>query len=335
MYTNLTELQKVSLDTYYGRKENFAQLNKSGDDIIRTEILGKMDSPMPSNQAEFRRWFKGVSNECFALLEKTITVVHNDIAFEQFGDFVHTDILGEGEAYDYVIENADLFKVSARATGVGTSLRQKMHNGRLETSKFYLTVKIYDEFFRFLTGRINWTNLVDRVAKSLSHKMATIVTGTIFNAYDPTSAFHESCNPDGVDEALQEVINKLSAKVGDVQILGTKGALARISGLGGLYVDGQDKRDFGYVKMFAGVQCVELAQGFDEDAKEYDIPNDKLLVVPSNQALVYVAYEGDVEIEENLEKLGRNDRQIEMSMSRLARVGVAVATDFGMLNIQK
>lgn len=334
MYTNLTELQRVAIDTYYGRKENFTELNKTGDDIIRTEILEKMSSPMPSNTAEFRRWFKGVSNECFALLEQTITVVHNDIAFDQFGDFVKSDILAEGDAPDYIIENTDLFEVSEKATGVGASLRQKMHNGKLETTPFLLTIKIYDEFFRFLTGRINWTNLVNRVAKSFSHKLATIVTGTLFNAYDATNAFHAASNKDALDETLQEVINKLSAKVGDVQILGTKGALANINGLGGAFVDGKDKREFGYVKMFGGVPCVELAQGYDKDAKEYDIPNDKILVVPTNEALVYTAFEGSVEIDENLEKLGRNDRQIEMEMSRMARVGVAVAVDFGMIKIQ-
>lgn len=335
MYTNLTDLQKIAIDAYYNRTENFAQLRKSGDDIIRDEILERIGEPMPSNKSEFRRYFKSISNECFGLLEKTITAVHNDVAFEPFGDFVQTEILDEGEAPDYTIENTDLFDVSVKATGVGTSLRQKMENGKLETTPFVLTIKIYDEFFRFLTGRINWTSLVDRVAKSFSHKLATIVTGTLFNAYDDSNnPFHVACNKDAVDEKLQDVINKLSATVGDVQILGTKAALSNIVGLGGAFFDGNDKRMFGYVKMFGGVPCVELAQGFDKEAKLYDIPNDKLLVVPTNSKLIYSAFEGDVEIDENLDKLGRKDRQIEMEMSRMARVGVAVAVDFGMLKIQ-
>lgn len=336
MYTNLTDLERISIDEYYGRKECFSDLKKSGSDIIRDEILEAIGKPMPSNREDFRRWFKGVSNDCFALLEKTITVVHNDIAFEQFGDFTQTEILNEGEAPDYTIENTDLFDVSVKATGVGTALRQKMHNGKLETTPFVLTIKIYDEFFRFLTGRINWTNLVDRVAKSMSHKLATIVSGTLFGAYDDVNnPFHVSCNKDAVDEKLQDVINKLSARVGDVQILGTKAALSNIQGLGGVYTqDASDKRMFGYTKVFGGVQCVELAQGFDKDAKEYDIPNDKILVVPTNEKLVYTAFEGGIEIDENLDKLGRKDRQIEMEMSRMARVGIALAIDFGMLEIQ-
>mgnify|MGYP001213367915 CR=1 FL=1 len=335
MYRNLTDLQKVAIDAYYGRSENFSQLNKNGDDIIRTEILEAMSTKMPENKKDFRRWFKANSNELFALIEKTITVVHNDIAFDQFGDWVQTEILDEGDAPSYFIQNTDLFDVSVMATGVGVQLRQKMHNGKLDTKAFKLGVKIYDEFFRFLTGRINWTELVNRVAKSFDHKLATIVSGTLFGAYEVSgNPFHATTNAEGVDVKLQEIVNKLSAYSGEVQIVGTKGALANIKGLGGTYTqDATDKRMFGYIKDFGGVPVYELAQGFDKDAKTYDIPNDTILILPSNEKLVYLAYEGDVEVEESLDKTEFNDRQIEMEMARMARVGIAVGKDFGILKI--
>lgn len=334
MYKNLTDLQRVAIDTFYGRKECFAELKKTGDDIIREEILAKMSSPLPDNKREFRRWFKANGNEMFGLIEKTITVVHNDIAFDQFGEFVETELLAEGDKPEYYIENTDLFDVSVKATGVGVQMRQKMHNGKMETEAFELGVKIYDEFFRFLTGRINWTELVNKVAKSFSHKMATIVSGTLFGAYDESNnPFHATSNSAGVDAKLQEIVNKLSAYCGEVQIVGTKGALANIDGLGGVYTqDANDRRMFGFVKLFGGVPVYELAQGFDKEAKSYDIPNDTILVLPKEK-VVYCAFEGDVFIDESLEKKDSNDRQIEMEMSRMARVGIAVGKDYGILKI--
>lgn len=295
MYKNLTDLQRMAIDTYYGRKECFSDLSKSGDDIIREEILSKMSSPLPENKREFRRWFKANGNEMFGLIEKTITVVHNDIAFEQFGDFVQTELLAEGDAPEYYIENTDLFDVSVKATGVGVQMRQKMHNGKMETTAFELGVKIYDEFFRFLTGRINWTELVNKVAKSFSHKLATVVSGTLFGAYDESNnPFHATANKEGVDAKLQDIVNKLSAYCGEVQIVGTKGALANIVGLGGVFTqDATDKRMFGYIREFGGVPVYELAQGFDKEAKKYDIPNDTILVLPKEK-VVYCAFEGNL-----------------------------------------
>lgn len=295
MYKNLTDLQRIAIDTFYGRTECFSELRKTGDDIIREEIMSKMGSPLPENKREFRRWFKANANEMFGLIEQTITVVHNDIAFENFGEFVQTEVLPEGDIPEYYIENTDLFDVSVKATGVGTQMRQKMQNGKMETEAFELGVKIYDEFFRFLTGRINWTELVNKVAKSFSHKLATIVSGTLFGAYDVESnPFHATSNKEGVDVKLQEIVNKLSAYCGEVQIVGTKGALSNITGLGGVCLqDADDKRMFGFVQMFNGVPVYELAQGFDKESKKYDIPNDTILVLPKDK-VVYCAFEGNL-----------------------------------------
>lgn len=335
MYKNLTDLQRIAIDTYYGRNENFSDLNKNGDDIIRTEILEAMGSKIPETKREYRRWFKENGNKLFGLIEKTITVVHNDIAFKQFGDFVQTELLDEGDAPTYFLQNTDLFDVSVKATGVGTQIRQKMHNGKLDTEAFVLSIKIYDEFFRFLTGRINWTELVNRVAKSFDHKLATIISGTLFGAYEVSgNPFHATTNAEGVDEKLQEIVSKLSAYCGDVQIVGTKSALANIKGLGGTWTqDASDKRMFGYVKDFGGTPVYDLVQGFDKEANKYHIPTDTILVLPSNEKLIYVAYEGDVLVEESVDKTEFNDRQIEMEMERMARVGIAVGKDFGILKI--
>lgn len=43
--------------------------------------------------------------------------------------------------------------------------------------------------------------------------------------------------------------------------------------------------------------------------------------------------QGDVEVDESLDKNEYNDRQIEMEMARMARVGIAVGKDFGILKI--
>lgn len=335
MYNELNELQQLCLDTYFGKVSKYSA--GEAEDVIRKAFLDELPA-LPKRKAEFGRYLKNNAKHLFALLEETITPIANRLSIEAFSDLVKVDTVDLGDAPVYRVKNKKLFPVSQIATGVGATHRRRMHDGKLETDSFRLSAFIYEEAFEFLTGKISWTDLCNRVAESFAHKTATLVTSTIFAAYDQSgNPLHVKTNAEGLETALEDLLQKIEGITGvKCQILGTKGALAKVPNSGGAYLqeDARDRREFGYVKLFNDSECRELPQYYDEDNKKFEIPTDTLLIVPvTGEPLAYCCFEGDIEIVDNDEIYNRKDRQIEFEMERVLHVGVAVSSKFGMVKI--
>lgn len=324
----LTELQQLSLEVYHGTSQ---YSEKEGNDVIRNMIIEKV-GVIPENPSKFARYMEKNHIEIFEVIEEMVTAVHNELALADFGDLVDIETMPLGTRKDFIIESAELFNVGLMATGVRVTQRQKIHDRKLQTKGFKLGVKIYAELFDFLTGKINWTKFVDKVAKSFDKKLCALVTATIFGAYDESGNPFclAAANAEGVNDKLREVIQKLGT---DVVIMGTKAAIANISNISTQYnEDANDRRNYGYVKLFEGTPVVELPNYFDKEVGEFEVRNDMLIVLPAGERIVKLAYEGDVSIAETLQG-DRFDYQLEMEMARMVHVAVAIAKDFGMIKI--
>lgn len=337
MYNELNELQRLAVDTYFGKVSEYANVNEAND-VIRKAILDGIPA-IPKRKSELRRYLMQHGNHIFALIEKTVSPVVNRITIEKFGDLINVDSVDLGDKPTYRVKNKRLFKVSQKATGVRTVRRQRMNDDKVETERFALGVKIYEEAFDFLTGAIDWTELCDRVAESFANKTAGLATAVIFTGYDKTNnpTYCMEANANAIAPVLQELIDKVKFSCGvNCRILGTSGALAKVPTTGGVYNvnDGEDKRNFGYVRMFNGTPCVELPQYFDEDLNSFEIPTDLLLVVPDDGTkLCEVCYEGDVSILNDADTMSRLDGQIEMDMEHQCHIGAPIAAYFGMFKI--
>ena len=325
-----SELQQLAIDVYRGTSQ---YSEKEGNDVIRNMIIEKVGA-IPENPSKFARYMEKHHIEIFEILEEMITAVHNEISLDAFGELVKSEQLPLGVRKDFVVDDAELFQVAQMATGVNVTQRQKFHNRKVATEGFKLGVKIYAELFDFLTGKINWSSLVDRVAKSFDRKVSTLVTEVLFDAYDVVDAsFKGAVNKAGLAEELRELVIKLEDHIGrDVAIMGTKSAIAKIENVYAEAVDAEERKAFGFVKMFEGTPVVELPNYYDAELKAFDVPNDMLLIVPANESIAVCNYEGDVIVKETLQG-EREDGQIEMQMQRIIHLGVAVASKFGMIKI--
>lgn len=325
----MNDLKKLARDLYNG---SCAYNESEGSDIIRNMIFEAIGEELPTDKSKYRRWLERNGSQLFEIMEEVITAVHDGIAVEQFGSLVQFENFDLGDKKEFIIENDELFNVALMATGVKVTHRQKIYERKLSSSAFRMGVKIYAEMFEFLTGRINWTNLVDRVAKSFERKMATLITSTLYGAYGDENAnaeFVDLANGDALDETLRDMIAKIG---GDLQILGTKSALSKIRNAGELIdADKSDMRNFGYIKVFEGIPCVELPNYYDKEVGKFDVPNDMILVVP-NSAIVKAGYEGSVEIYEETDG-ARKDYQLEMEMIRMVHLSVVIASRFGAIKL--
>ena len=328
----MNKLQQLTRDNYFGTCQ---YSDTEANDIMRNLIFSELE-PLPEKKSKYKNWMKRNSDALFEIMTELVTPIQNELTMQAFGDLVDVQTFDVGDKKEFLVENPDLFDVQLKATGVHTVARQRIHDRKVQTEGFDLGVKIYAELFDFLTGKINWSKFVNKVAKSFDRKVCTLVTGTMFGAYD-TAGNGDFCKQTNA-AGLQAILDDLIAKVGDnagaeVRIVGTKQALAKIDNVGTVVLDDIDeKRRFGHVSVYKGCALTELPNYYDKDLKAFDIPTDMLMVLPvDGEGLVKLGYEGELEIEETTE--GRRDYQLEMEMNRRLHLGVAVANVYGMIKI--
>lgn len=270
---------------------------KEASDIIRNMIFEKVE-PLPEKKSKYKRWLDRNGTTVFELLEELITVTHNEITMEAYGDLVDVETFDLGDKKEYLIQNDELFKVSLMATGVKTVHRQRIFDKKVDTKGFRLGIKIYAEMFDFLKGAIDWTLFVERVSKSFDKKICTLVTKTLYGAYD-TSGNPNLCKASN-DAALAETLRDMIAKVSDhtgaeVQILGTKSALAHVKTDATFLSDAEkdDRRNYGYTRVFEGTPLVPLPNYYDKEVGKFDIEDKYLIIIPAGESIVKLGYEGN------------------------------------------
>lgn len=327
---NLTDLQKLSLDCYRGTVQKYSQAE--GEEMLR-QALNEIVDFCVEDPNKFYREFKKHENEFFEIVEELITINVRRLANDAFNDWVEFKDYGLGVKPEFRVVNNELYKVSNIATGLKDLRRQKLYDKRLDTRAFKMGIKIYQEFFDFITGKINWAECVNLVSESFNHELAKLITNALFDAYrDENAQFIVSGSYS--DNILAQIVRKVEGATGvTCEIYGTASALDRIQGAGAL-IDAEDKRNFGYVKIFKGRRCVELPQVFDEQQNKFLVPDDMLLVVPAGEKVVKAGFEGNAMVFESTDPADREDMQIEYSFMRMVHVGVLVASKYGALIIE-
>src|SRR5690606_15043567 len=163
----------------------------------------------------------------YAILSETISPIVNERFDEVMGRFAEVRNVGWGDSTEFRIENPELFEVARVADGTSNLRRQRLTEGKMNVTMDMWGVKIYEEFYRFLAGRINWGALVNKVVRSFERTTGEMAVEAIYGAYNTVEAPFLYSVP--VDE--QEVLNVLSAveaQYGAAILVGTKPALARM-----------------------------------------------------------------------------------------------------------
>ena len=321
MMKKLTDLQQLSVDLYNGKVDTYSV--KEAEDRLRKVLVDAVGGEWDYYAFQENKY------KVFKIMAELLSVTVANLTKEAFGQFVEFKDFELGDKIEFKVENQDLFDVAVIANGTNNLRRQKMLSKVIPTTAFKMGVMIYAEADEFIAGRINWTSMVDRVAKSFEHQIVKNIVEGIQTAY---SAVHTNLKISGsIDDAkLAELINKVEGATGQkVAIYGTKSALAQINGIEALEDNMKDKRNFGYVKVFEGTQCIELPNTYNVSDNAWAINNKLLLVIPAQEKIVRVGFEGQALVHEATDNTARKDQQIEYLFERGCHLGVLTTKVFG------
>lgn len=318
----MKEYSVLALDLTKGQVQNFS--TQDANTVLRKAFLDEIGT----ETIDFNTYREN-KYKIFRLIQETITPIINDRLEEVMGRFAEVRNVAFGDSIVFDVENPELFEVATIADGTGNLRRQRIDNGRLEVTMGTFGVSIYEEFYRFLSGRINWGQLVDKVVKSYERKIAEAVNEALYGSYSSIDAeLKYSGTYD--EEELVEILQKVEALYGSAMVVGTKAALAKLQPS---YVGDADKAAYnalGYIGTFRGYDTVALVQSFKAQTYEFNLSNSDLLILPStSEKFIKIVTEGTAIVLDHQNTQG--DLSIEHTFIQKAGVAVGLTEKFGIV----
>ncbi len=310
----------------------------------------------PRDKKQVRRAFRDHGREWFDIIEDTIDAKiawgFTDNMF--FNELVDQRNIAYGDRQDFYIEQDAVLSVAKAGTSHHDHIIQRLPVGSTVSVPTALyVVKVGADINKYVVGQVDWTSLVDAIAKAFMVKIQSEIfsnvtsaaaTLPIQNGFVGTGGLSSSTK--GAFDAILENVSAANDGA-EVIIMGTKSALAKVNNLAAVasvYVaDGQKNNvmNSGNIGLYEGTRLVEIPNRFESrlplSGSGATLPNKivdprLLLIVPIiGDAGKFVKFvdEGDTNI---LEKTERGDYISDIMTYEVQRhfgVGTVIGRYFG------
>jgi hypothetical protein len=313
----LSDLQVLALDTYKKAPAAFA----AGDpnEAIRNAVLEVCGG-------EWNYYsFMEKQYRIYAIIAEIMPVSMNaSLAnkFSGFADFIDTAM---GDENNFIVEDNALFPVYSVSRGNGDVARQKISGRSFSVDTVNKEIKFYDEFDRFMAGKIDFATLTDRAMASYLHYVGQLIAETIYGSYASVNTNNRATGAYDAD-TLAGIIEHTKAATGAdrLQIWGTTTSLGYISDGFGYSDRAKDQaNELGFYGNFRGTDLVAFPQAYQPQSTMFVVNDSHIIVLPAGERIVKVAFEGAPFVGVT-DAMARSDRQMEFVYGR--RVGAAAIT---------
>ena len=319
------------------------------DEMIREKFRLIMGLDESASKKDIRRAINRHKNEIFEVIEDQIDdmLTSGWTNNEFFRDFVEIRNLALGDANEFETEDKTVLTVGKLSGDHWDIDRQRLGIGetfRVPTS--WVGLGVYEEFERVMTGRADWTRLVNAIYEAMDAYVDELVYNAVISAGSQvlpgSSQFYKTAALDAAahDTFVTMIEDVQAANRGtEVVIMGTKTALSKLKNLADVNwiakEDRTDNRNLGHVGIFEGTRVVEIPQVFAKNDTTTKMVNDNVLMIMpvADNKFVKLIYEGDSMIKEVTDNTVNQDMTYEVKY--LTKLGVAtiVGRYFGTWNI--
>ena len=321
-------LIKLAVDSYKGHVAG----NYSVDDSMEVLRQALVEANGGSTKLDYRAIRDGKCNGLFAIVEEIInkTVIEGLPESCPLFDYVDYRNLAEGDTNIFEIRDNGLFVVSDIADGTQGLRRQRLTGGEEITVKTQLKgIMIYEELRRVLAGRVDFNELIDKVAESFQKKINNDIYAAVKAGFDGLiSPYKESGSFD--ESKLTAIIDHVEAATGKKAfILGSKQAVRKITGVKGADSTSakEDLYAMGYFGHFYTTPIIVMENAHKVGSTAFVLGND-LYIVASDDKFVKFVTEGDTLIIPG-DALGNSDLSQEYFMAERYGISVVFAEAFG------
>lgn len=291
----MKDIVKLAVDSYKGRVEKYTV--GQSQEALRQALI---EANGGSTKLDYKAIRDGKCSGLFTLIEEILsrTVIEGVQSDDFFNAFVDYKNVALGDKNVFVVEDSTLFVVDDVAEG-NQGIRRQRLGGKSETSipTSMHAIRIYEELNRVLSGRIDFNDMIEKVAKSFSQKILndiyTLWAGATAAdlggvAYFPTAGTYN-------EDDLLDVISHVEAAAGGqtATIVGTKKALRNLKE--SIMSNGakDEFHNMGYAGTFFGTPVVAIPQRHQVGNTNFVFQDDVLTIVAGSDKPIKFVYEGD------------------------------------------
>ena len=221
---------KLATDMLHGKVETYD--SKSSEDVLREALIAANGGSSKLNVKALRR----NKVEIFEIIEELVPLMVNEglKGDEFFMNYVEERNLAEGDKNEFVAPDNSTFIVSEIANGIATPRRQRIGEKTVVSVKTTVhAIRMYEEFSRFMAGRIDWNELVAKVAEAFKaaiyNDIYTAFKGISATTVGLSNAYIGTGTADA--EKILAIVEHTEAANGEsAVIVGTKAALRKCPG---------------------------------------------------------------------------------------------------------
>ena len=272
--------------------------------------------------------FQANKYRVFAIIAELMPAAMNASLAAKFDPFAEFKDVAMGDKPYFDVHDRTVYPVYTVARRVGNVDRQRIVDSNFTVATEMKMVKIYDEFDRFMAGKIDMGRIVEVATKAFENHVGLLIATAIYDSYASVGTNYKNSGSFSASSfaTIMEHV-KAANGVDNLQIWGTLTALANVTDASAFgYSDAaKDKANgVGYWGEFRGASLFSLPQAYLPQSQTFGVSDNQLIVVPAGDSkLVKVVFEGDTLVDSK-DGLARADLQPEFLFGR--RVGVAALT---------
>jgi hypothetical protein len=294
--------------------------DKNPEEVLRSALIELNGGSSTFDYKSFRR----NKVEIFEIIEQIVPVIVNDglQGDEFFMNLVDERNIAAGDMNEFVAEDRTMFVVAEMANGIAIPRRQKIGEKTSVTIPTAVHgIRIFDDLSRFMSGRIDWNSLIDKVARSYRAEILNKVYTTFSGISSSTPGLNNTYVTGGTysEADLLTLVEHVEATTGmSAKIVGTKTALRKCATAVVADAARDDYYGIGYYGKLAGVPMVGVKNRHAIGTDNFIFPDDKIYVLASDDKPVKFVTEGEALI---IEKDGTTNSDLTMEYLYTEKVG--------------
>jgi hypothetical protein len=303
-------------------------------------IIKELGIKDPTSSREIRAH----EDAAFALIEESVDEILPAKLQEVLGQFAEVRNFPRDAEMVFNIEkvgkNRAKLTISKGARG-GIYRAARLDNKFFSLSDSVMTVAVYATLEEIIVGSISlaelFTNILEGFQEAIYKDVFTaLAVGTPVTGYSRINGGADAnvtTTKTGLDASLDKVLPYVR-QYGVPTIFGSTAALSAIQNEGANYhletQDMADKRNFGYVRLYKGIQVVELPNYIaDIGSTDWVYDPTYVFVIPSSVKPVKVGLKGDLIIQKDTQATG----SVKWEANKIVGVGVAMANSFAVIKV--
>lgn len=333
----MNDFTKLMIDTGKGSVEQYSVA--SGNEAIRKRFSTILGIEQGTKGKQLRKAMRKHKVEVYEIIEETLTSLIStgwgDNEF--FQTLVEERNLEDGDQNSFYTVDDAVLTVSKFSGNHHDLDRVKLNMGEeysIKTS--WYGVKVFEEWERFMAGKIDWASFINKLYESLNYKVSDMLFSTFAGLSLETGTYVGSGALDDSTPILA-LAEKLEAKTRKpIMFVGTKTALSKLDKLSQNWASNsmKDEKNLnGFLGNFMGYPTMAISQTMRPD-ESLVYSNDVIYLIPmgDDKPIKYVN-EGDIQYKEVSDGTSNRDQTIEAEVQVKMGFAWVAGTSYGAYNI--